>query len=106
MNASSNLILRKSYSRKDKTHPIYLRLTINRKSKYFSTEIWCKEDQWDKKNKRLYKNVKNSVIYNLKLSDKETKAQTILNNFIRFSKPPTFIEFTTQFNVSPLRSRS
>ena len=49
MNATSRLVLRKTYSRKDKCHPIYLRLTINRKSKYFSTDIWCKEDHWDKK---------------------------------------------------------
>ena len=40
MNASVKLILREDYVRNDGTNPVNLRLTINRKSKYYSLGIF------------------------------------------------------------------
>ncbi len=97
MNASTKLILRKSYSRTDGSHPIYLRVTINRQSKHFSLGIYCLEDNWLEKKKRIRSSAQDSSIDNLKLADAITKAKKIINDFTRFNKPPTFTEFTNKF---------
>ncbi len=91
--ASIKLLPRKSAKKKDGTYPINLRLTINRKSKYFSTGVSCKQADWDTNNQRIKSKVYHSVINNLKLRDAYNKAESIINNFIRFNKPPTFTEF-------------
>nr|WP_319398953.1 site-specific integrase [uncultured Carboxylicivirga sp.] len=97
MKARIELRLRKSYSRKDGSHPIHLRLTINRKTKYYSLKVYCKEANWLEDKQEVSSTVANSAIINLKISDAKTKANAILNDFTRFNKPPTFIEFTNRF---------
>ena len=97
MIATTKLVLRKSYSRADGSHPIYLRVTINRQSKYFSLGIYCRKENWLSKKEKISSIIEKSGIDNLKLADTTTKANSIINDFTRFSKPPTFIEFTNKF---------
>jgi len=56
MNATIKLILREDKSLTNNLHPIYLRVTINRKSKYYSLgkNFACKLKQWNKE-KELFK---------------------------------------------------
>ncbi|MCW3788845.1 Arm DNA-binding domain-containing protein [Plebeiibacterium sediminum] len=98
MNATSKLVLRNSYQKKDGTYPINLRVTINRESKYYPTKVSCKKDDWIDSKQRIKGSVEKSGVDNLTLSDKETKATAILDNFVRFNKIPTIIEFTSLFN--------
>ncbi|MBR8534933.1 site-specific integrase [Carboxylicivirga sediminis] len=97
MKARTELRLRKSYSRQDGSHPIHLRLTINRQSRYFSLKVYCKEENWLKEKQEVSSTVENSAIINLKISDAKTRVKAILNDFTRFNKPPTFLEFTNKF---------
>ncbi len=53
MNATCDLVLRTSYTKKDGTHPVNLRLTINRTSKYFNLGISCRKDDWNIKKQRI-----------------------------------------------------
>lgn len=48
MGASAKIVLFKGKLYKDKTHPVYLQVTINRKNKYYSlgNSFKCKPDQW------------------------------------------------------------
>ncbi|MBI9063686.1 MAG: site-specific integrase [Marinilabiliaceae bacterium] len=97
MNATTEIVLRKSYSKKDGTHPIYLRVIINRKSKYHSLQVYCKEEDWLTKKQRVSTTIKNSAAINLKIADAETRSNSIINNFTRFNTPPTFTEFFKKF---------
>ena len=81
MNATLKPILRGSFKKKNGSHSIYLRLTINRKTKYYKVGLTAK-------NEDLYKfqfkfSVKNSALKNMKLNESVTRVQQILNDFIK-----------------------
>ena len=97
MNATIKLTLRKDFKRKDGSNSIFLRLTINRKSRYYPIGISAQKGELQK-DKFLFKNsIKDSVINNMKLNQAMAKAQQILNDFVKFEKTPTFIEFSLKF---------
>lgn len=97
MNATIKLILRKDFKRKDGSNSIFLRLTINRKSRYYPISISAQKGDLQK-DKFLFKtSVKDSAINNMQLNQTMVKAQQILNDFIKFEKTPTFIEFSLKF---------
>ena len=53
MNATYKIFLRTDTVRKDKSHSIYLRVTINRKKKEFSLNVSTKQEFWDPQKCRL-----------------------------------------------------
>jgi len=97
MNATVKLILRESYKRNDGKCPVYLRLTINRKSKYYSLNIFLKKEDLLKNKFKVKDSIQNSKIINLRLTDSLSKAEQILLDFLKFDTPPTFIEFEKIF---------
>ena len=97
MIARTKLVLRESYTRKDGSHPIYLRVIINRKTKYFSLGVFCLETHWLEDKEEISSSAKNCTNNNLKLADAARRATSIINDFTRFNKPPTFTEFTNKF---------
>ena len=97
MNATLKLILRKDFKRKDGSNSIFLRLTINRKSRYYPIGISAQEGDLLKDKFQFKTSIKNSAINNMKLNQTMVKAQQILNDFIRFEKTPTFTEFSLKF---------
>jgi len=97
MNASVKLILREDYVRNDGTNPVNLRLTINRKSKYYSLGIFILKEDLKKNKFEIKDSIKGSKITNIQLVDSITKAEQILLDFRKFSNPPTFIEFEKRF---------
>jgi len=52
---SAKIYSREDFKRKDGTNPLYLRITINRKTKKFSLGISVKSNYWDKKNGKVRK---------------------------------------------------
>ena len=100
MKATVKLILRESFTKKDGSHPIYLRLTINRRSKYYSLGISAQKKDLYKDKFQIKPTVKNSALKNIQINETITKARQILNDFAKFSKPPTFIEFDLKFRCN------
>jgi hypothetical protein len=97
MKTSIKLIIRKDFKRKDGSNSIFLRLTINRKSKYYPLGISVYEGDL-LKDKFLFKNsVKDSALKNMKINQTMANAQQIINDFIKFEKPSTFTEFDLRF---------
>src|SRR3978361_1610074 len=43
----------RSKTNKNDQHPIYCRLTVQGKSKEFSTQIWCSDDKWKSSESKL-----------------------------------------------------
>ncbi len=93
MNASVKLILREGYVRKNGTSPVNLRLTINRKSKYYSLGIFIVKEDLKKNKFKVKETVPKSQIINIQLRDSISRAEQILLDFFKFNKPPTFTEF-------------
>lgn len=105
MNATVKLILRESYKRNDGKCPVYLRLTINRKSKYYSINIFLKNEDLLKNKFRVKDSIQNSKIINVKLADSLSRAEQILLDFLKFDtllhllNLKNFLKVITQKNI-------
>ena len=97
MKATVKLILRENYVRNDGKSPVNLRLTINRKSRYYSLGVFISKDDLVKNRFVIKDGVHNSNIVNIQLRDAITRAEQILLYFLKFNKPPTFVEFEKIF---------
>jgi len=89
----------KTYS--DKTSPILLRLTIDRKPKYFgfADNYKCFAGQWDKRNNKFNHKYPNYDEINVKLSEAVTKAEKIIRDLNdKNNNEFSFDEFAEQFN--------
>jgi len=100
--ASISVILRKSYKKTDNTYPVYLRLTINRKSKFYSLNVSCLQKYWDSKKLRInFKNADNdkanlviekalkdskSILFNDKIANIKTTFESFENLFFGKTK--------------------
>jgi len=86
---------------KDKTSPVLLRLTIDRKVKYFTLpdNYKCIANQWDKRNSRFNHKYPDYDEINVKLSKIKTKAQKIIRDLNDENNDEfNFDDFSKQFN--------
>lgn len=98
MNASARLFLRTNYKTKDGKHPVCLRVIINRNQKIYSSGINLFPEDLMKSDKFIVKDsTENASLINIQLSDIETRANEIINDFARYSIPPTFLEFNKRY---------
>lgn len=92
--------------RKDGLCGIYLRITINRKSKYISLRKLCNPAHFNFENKRVKNCLEepNAQKINRFLSDEESRIQDIVLDLQRTNKPVTFYNILRLFdgNVSEL----
>lgn len=75
MPASVNLILRTQKARADGTSPIYVRATVNRKSRFTATGIRVKPKDWNENKQEVRASHDLSTAYNAKLSEKLNAAR-------------------------------
>lgn len=75
--ASVKLLLRKDKINKKGEHPLYIRITHHRKSKYISLKEAIKIEQWDEVNKRVKRNHPYSTRLNNFIAQKMAEANEI-----------------------------
>jgi len=81
---SFKVILMKSSRRADSTYSLALRITSDRRSKYFYLNIYLLKEQWDEANQRVRKSHPNALDINTFIQDKLLQAQKVfLNQEIR-----------------------
>ena len=78
-------------------HPIMLRITENRVSKYISLGYSCVEKEWDKRLGRFIPPMRNYRQKNSALSVLEDRALDILSEFIRKNQSFSFDQFIDLF---------
>ena len=69
-NPTVRLLLKKDKVNKQGEHPIYIRITQNRRSTYVSLRKWIKAEEWDEKFCRVTKKHPNSTRLNAFLQDR------------------------------------
>jgi len=82
---------------KDGTFPISLKVTHQRKRKYFSLNRYCTIKQWNKDDGKFRKNYKHHSSENDALEAIKTKAQKIIRDFDRYNKDFSFNAFEMEF---------
>jgi integrase/recombinase XerC len=95
--ASIKVFLRTDFTKKDGTHPIYLRIIIRRKKRDFSLGLSSSKKNWDPHSLRIRKS---GIVYdnfNIILSDKVSNAYAIVRDFTIKQKQLTFEEFERLF---------
>jgi site-specific recombinase XerD len=70
---TSKLILWKHDPNKHGHLPIYLRITIDRKTRYISTGRYVPKIMWDEKNQRIKEGFPDSSLYNAEITTKKTE---------------------------------
>ena len=79
MNSSVKIVCKKNIL-KNGQYPIYLRVTINRKSKFYSTPFSCKLSEWNKDQGEFNSKFRNSHSYNITLREIKNKASDTIKN--------------------------
>ncbi len=97
MSSSIKVVLFESKTLSDGTHPVMLRITKNRKSKYFNLGFKCRTKEWDKKNGLFKKNHINYKKRNLILASHVKKARKVVDEFHELDKDFTFKQFEREF---------
>jgi len=99
MAGSARLVLREKKTNKDGNHPIYLRIIVNRKTKYFSlgSKFACQTSQWNESEQLFRKNFENYKNANRTLSDKRKKAERILFDLDLKDEGYTIQDFELEF---------
>lgn len=100
MAGSARLVLREKKTNKDGNHPIYLRVIVNRKTKYFSlgSKFACEKNQWNDSDQLFRKNFENYKNANRTLSDKRKKAERILFDLDLKDEGFTIQDFELEFS--------
>lgn len=78
MNTSLKIICKKN-PLKNGLYPIYLRVTINRKCKYYSTPFSCNLSEWDEKQGEFKNKYRNSSSFNKTLRKIKNDASDVIN---------------------------
>lgn len=78
MNASVKIVSKKT-PLKNGLYPIYLRVTINRKSKFYSTPFTCHLKEWDEKQGEFKNKYSNSNNFNKTLRKLKDEASDVIN---------------------------
>ena len=87
----------KKNSLQDGLFPIYLRITINRKSKFYSTPYKCKINEWDDKTGEFNSKFRNHLAFNSSLRSLKDKATDILEKVRKDFGIVTLIQFDNYF---------
>ena len=95
--AQLKIILFTSKELKDGTSPIMLRLTKNRKRKYFALGYSCEKDQWDEENGLFKKNFPNSKRRNRILVKELFRAEDVLDRLVDLGKEFTLDDFRNEY---------
>lgn len=98
-NASAKIYLRDDFERKDGTYPIYIRVTIHRRTKKYSLNVSVFEKFWDKEKLRVKRGDLKHQSKNLIIESNILRADTIINDFKAQRKPISFEEFEKYFLV-------
>lgn len=78
MNSSVKIVCKKN-PLKSGFYPIYLRITINRKSKFYSTPFSCQLSEWDEKQGEFKSKFRNANAFNKTLRKLKDKASDVIN---------------------------
>lgn len=100
MAGSARLVLKTNKINTSGDHPIYLRIIVSRKIKYFSlgSQLACKLNQWNEKDQLFRKNFENYKHANRTLSDKKKKAEKILFDLDIKDDGFTIYDFEIEFS--------
>jgi site-specific recombinase XerD len=100
MTGSARLVLKENKTNSDGNHPIYLRVIVNRKTKYFSlgSKFACKPIQWNDAEQIFRKNFENYKHANRTLSEKKNKADKILFELDIEENGFTIYDFELEFS--------
>ena len=93
LTAKSKIILYTSKTLKDGSHPVVLRITYDRKRKYYTLGITGLPDRWNRDAGRFKGNNKN----NKKLNKFDSKASDVLDDLIRENIEFTFPKFEQRY---------
>ncbi len=96
-NYTAKILLREDFEKKDGTSPIYLRLTINRKTKKYSLNLSTKKEWWDNDSSRIRRGDPLKFKHNLLIEQAEKKANDLLYDHRKNQKRLTFFEFEKIF---------
>ncbi|MEI6122289.1 MAG: site-specific integrase [Bacteroidota bacterium] len=92
-----NLWLRISQIQKDKEQKIYLRITINRASKIYTTGISVLSENWDQNKQRITRKDKEHSQKNDLIEKQYFKAKDIIYQFNMSETPVTFDNFEIEY---------
>lgn len=100
MAGSARLILKTERTNTDGKHPLYLRVIVNRKTKYFSlgSKFACTKEQWNDEEQVFRKNFENYKHANRTLSEKKNKADKILYALDNKDDGYTINDFEIEFS--------
>lgn len=95
------VVLYRSKTYKNGTHPVMLRVTHNRQIKYYSLNANCRQEQWDNSKALFNKKYRGYHEKNRLLRILEERAYKVLDTFLRDNKPFSFHSFEQQFINEP-----
>jgi integrase len=98
-NASAKIYLRDDFQRKDGTNPIYLRVTIKRRTKKYSLTISVFQKYWDAEKLRVKRGDLKHLSKNHIIESSLITAQSIINDLKTQRVPITFEAFESRFLV-------
>jgi len=93
----AKVLLRKDFNKVDLTIPIYLRITISRKQRYYSLHCSVLPEYWDIDKLRVKKAFKDSSNINLIIDKSFNKANQIFFNFNIDGRKLSFESFEKEF---------
>jgi len=99
MNPTIKIIIREDYKVKNDLQSVFLRLTIDRKQKYYNLYTPVPGKYWtgDKSKGWVLKNCPDSYDINFLIDDKFNRANNIILDFKKDNRPLTFFDFEIQF---------
>jgi site-specific recombinase XerD len=106
MKATCKIILKKSVTKKDGTHAIYLRLTINRFPKTYSLNVSCLKEQWSETRCEVKLSCPESKKINLLIANAKTRAAKIIFDYEVNSKQLTYVDYEREFFAPKFKSNS
>jgi len=83
----------------DGLYPIYLRVTIDRKSKFYSTPYKCTVKEWDRKIGEFNSKFRNHLSFNSSLRTLKDEATDVLEKLAKEQKIVTLIQFDNHYRA-------
>lgn len=83
----------------DGLFPIYLRVTINRKSKFYSTPYKCKLIEWNSKTGEFHSRLRNHLSFNSSLRTLKDEATDIIEKIQKEQGIVTLIQFDNHYRL-------
>lgn len=106
MKTTYKIMLRKSFTKNDGTHPIYLRLTIQRKSKTYTLGVACLVSSWNEAKSEVKTSTPDHRKINLKISNARTRVEKIIFDYEVNNKTLTFVDFEREFFAPVFKTNS